>query len=123
LRVADISRKPSVPSIAFFFRLKKSLSTLMLINALSFASRQRTSARKRLYDEFRQGQIKILVVSKVVNFAVDLPDASVMIRSQVHLVRARRKRSDWGAFFDPKIEHLISIRWCRRGLLRQQSFS
>lgn len=35
---------------------------------------------ERLYDEFRQGRIKILVVSKVANFAVDLPDASVMIR-------------------------------------------
>jgi len=36
--------------------------------------------REKLYDEFRQGRIKILVVSKVANFAVDLPDASVMIQ-------------------------------------------
>ncbi len=36
--------------------------------------------RERLYAEFRQGSINILVVSKVANFAVDLPDASVMIQ-------------------------------------------
>ncbi|MCG7847833.1 MAG: hypothetical protein MIO93_01450, partial [ANME-2 cluster archaeon] len=36
--------------------------------------------REKLYDEFRRGHIKILVVSKVANFAVDLPDASVMIQ-------------------------------------------
>ncbi|MDP2841510.1 MAG: helicase-associated domain-containing protein, partial [Candidatus Methanoperedens sp.] len=36
--------------------------------------------REKLYDEFRQGRIKILVVSKVANFALDLPDASVMIQ-------------------------------------------
>ena len=40
----------------------------------------RHDERERLYDEFRQGRINILVVSKVANFAVDLPDASVMIQ-------------------------------------------
>jgi DNA excision repair protein ERCC-3 len=40
----------------------------------------RDDERERLYDEFRQGRIRILVVSKVANFAVDLPDASVMIQ-------------------------------------------
>ncbi|MGP8323789.1 MAG: DNA repair helicase XPB [Methanosarcinaceae archaeon] len=36
--------------------------------------------REKLYDKFKQGCINILVVSKVANFAVDLPDASVMIQ-------------------------------------------
>jgi DNA excision repair protein ERCC-3 len=40
----------------------------------------REDEREKLYEEFRQGRIKILVVSKVANFAVDLPDASVMIQ-------------------------------------------
>src|SRR6185312_16349587 len=34
----------------------------------------------KLYDQFRQGKIKRLVVSKVANFAIDLPDASVAIQ-------------------------------------------
>lgn len=36
--------------------------------------------REILYTEFREGYIKVLVVSKVANFAVDLPDANVMIQ-------------------------------------------
>ncbi len=36
--------------------------------------------REKLYGDFRKGLIKILVVSKVANFAVDLPDANVMIQ-------------------------------------------
>ncbi len=36
--------------------------------------------RERLYDSFREGDINVLVVSKVANFAIDLPDASVAIQ-------------------------------------------
>jgi DNA excision repair protein ERCC-3 len=36
--------------------------------------------RERLYAEFRRGALPVLVVSKVANFAIDLPDASVAIQ-------------------------------------------
>jgi len=36
--------------------------------------------REKLYAAFKQGAIKVLIVSKVANFAVDLPDANVMIQ-------------------------------------------
>src|SRR5260221_3139255 len=36
--------------------------------------------REKLYEQFRQGEIKRLVVSKVANFAIDLPDANVAIQ-------------------------------------------
>jgi len=41
-----------------------------------------TSQRKRdkLFSEFKAGKLKVLAVSKVANFAVDLPDASVAIQ-------------------------------------------
>ncbi len=41
-----------------------------------------TSNKKRdeIYDQFRRGEIKALIVSKVANFAIDLPDASVAIQ-------------------------------------------
>lgn len=35
--------------------------------------------REKLYEQFRIGEVKILVVSKVANFSIDLPDASVAI--------------------------------------------
>ncbi|NUL48463.1 DEAD/DEAH box helicase [Cellulosimicrobium funkei] len=36
--------------------------------------------RQRLFDEFRAGRIEVLVVSKVANFSIDLPEASVAIQ-------------------------------------------
>ncbi len=36
--------------------------------------------RDELYQLFREGEIRVLVVSKVANFAIDLPDASVAIQ-------------------------------------------
>ncbi len=36
--------------------------------------------RDELYSKFRKGELKVLVVSKVANFAIDLPDASVAIQ-------------------------------------------
>jgi DNA excision repair protein ERCC-3 len=36
--------------------------------------------RIQLYEEFKKGKISILIVSKVANFAIDLPDASVAIQ-------------------------------------------
>lgn len=38
------------------------------------------SERDRIFADFRNGLIKVLVVSKVANFAIDLPDASMAIQ-------------------------------------------
>jgi len=39
-----------------------------------------TRERERLYAAFRTGEVKLLIVSKVANFAIDLPDANVAIQ-------------------------------------------
>jgi len=36
--------------------------------------------REKLYEQFRRGEIKRLIVSKVANFAIDLPEANVAIQ-------------------------------------------
>jgi DNA excision repair protein ERCC-3 len=36
--------------------------------------------RERIYGDFREGRSRVIVVSKVANFAIDLPDASVAIQ-------------------------------------------
>lgn len=38
------------------------------------------SERDKIYQDFREGKIHVLVVSKVANFAIDLPDASLAIQ-------------------------------------------
>jgi len=42
--------------------------------------RTSTRERERLYNAFRNGEEKLLIVSKVANFAIDLPDANVAIQ-------------------------------------------
>lgn len=41
---------------------------------------QKQREREALYEAFREGRIPVLVVSKVANFSVDLPDANVAIQ-------------------------------------------
>ncbi|NUL44249.1 DEAD/DEAH box helicase [Cellulosimicrobium funkei] len=50
------------------------LKAPVLTGATSVAERQ------RLFGEFREGRIDVLVVSKVANFSIDLPEASVAIQ-------------------------------------------
>lgn len=50
-----------------------------LLNAPIITGKTKNSMRDQIYADFRQGKIKVLVVSKVANFAIDLPDASMAI--------------------------------------------
>ena len=51
-----------------------------LLSAPIITGKTPNSERDRIYNQFRNGEIKLLVVSKVANFAIDLPDASVAIQ-------------------------------------------
>lgn len=51
-----------------------------LLNAPLITGKTSTADRDKLYAQFRQGEVRVLVVSKVANFAIDLPDASMAIQ-------------------------------------------
>ncbi len=50
------------------------------INAPIITGKTPQKDRLELFKQFREGKIKVLVVSKVANFAIDLPDANVAIQ-------------------------------------------
>lgn len=50
------------------------------LNAPIITGKTPNSERDKIYSDFRDGKIHVLVVSKVANFAIDLPDASVAIQ-------------------------------------------
>jgi DNA excision repair protein ERCC-3 len=50
------------------------------LNAPIIQGSTRNTEREKLFDEFRRGELKILVVSKVANFSIDLPEATVAIQ-------------------------------------------
>lgn len=50
------------------------------LKAPLITGKMKNSMREKLYSDFRTGRIKVLVVSKVANYAIDLPDANVAIQ-------------------------------------------
>ncbi len=50
------------------------------LDAPLITGKTRVSMRQELYDAFRAGEIPVLVVSKVANFSIDLPQARVAIQ-------------------------------------------
>ncbi|MFF2552878.1 DNA repair helicase XPB [Nocardia sp. NPDC058058] len=50
------------------------------LNAPVIQGSTTTKEREKLFDAFRQGEIPVLVVSKVANFSIDLPEASVAVQ-------------------------------------------
>ncbi|WP_018294411.1 DNA repair helicase XPB [Mariprofundus ferrooxydans] len=50
------------------------------LGAPLISGRMSSPERERLYAAFRAGELRLLVVSKVANYAIDLPDASIAIQ-------------------------------------------
>jgi len=64
--------------------------------------------RERLYGAFRKGHIKLLVVSKVANFAVDLPDANVAIQVSGTFGSRQEEAQRLGRILRPKKNNSIA---------------
>jgi len=62
------------------------------------------SKREELYEKFRTREIRVLVVSKVGNFAVDLPDASVAIQVSGTFGSRQEEAQRLGRILRPKAE-------------------
>ncbi len=60
------------------------------------------SERERLYQEFRDGVTKVLVVSKVANFSVDLPEATVAIQVSGSFGSRQEEAQRLGRLLRPK---------------------
>ncbi len=69
--------------------------------------------RGKLYEQFRQGEVKLLVVSKVANFAIDLPDANVAIQISGTFGSRQEEAQRLGRILRPKTDgslaHFYSI--------------
>ncbi|MBA2550072.1 MAG: DEAD/DEAH box helicase [Nocardioidaceae bacterium] len=60
--------------------------------------------RQQLFAEFRTGQIELLVVSKVANFSVDLPEASVAIQVSGSFGSRQEEAQRLGRLLRPKAD-------------------
>jgi DNA excision repair protein ERCC-3 len=60
--------------------------------------------REELYARFKRGEIKVLVVSKVANFAIDLPDATVAIQVSGTFGSRQEEAQRLGRILRPKAD-------------------
>src|SRR6266852_7376241 len=60
--------------------------------------------REKLYEQFRRGEIKHMVVSKVANFAIDLPDANVAIQVSGTFGSRQEEAQRLGRILRPKAD-------------------
>jgi DNA excision repair protein ERCC-3 len=74
------------------------------INAPLISGAMKTRERDVLYNKFRNGEVQILVVSKVANFSVDLPDASVAIQVSGTFGSRQEEAQRLGRIMRPKQE-------------------
>ncbi|MBI5093290.1 MAG: helicase-associated domain-containing protein [Candidatus Hydrogenedentes bacterium] len=70
----------------------------------------RTANREReeLYGAFREGKVKLLIVSKVANFAIDLPDANVAIQVSGTFGSRQEEAQRLGRILRPKSEGTVA---------------
>jgi DNA excision repair protein ERCC-3 len=60
--------------------------------------------REILYSQFRTGEIKCLVVSKVANFSIDLPEASIAIQVSGTFGSRQEEAQRLGRILRPKFD-------------------
>ncbi len=69
--------------------------------------------REKLFDAFREGEISVLVVSKVANFSIDLPEATVAIQVSGTFGSRQEEAQRLGRVLRPKADghqaHFYSV--------------
>jgi DNA excision repair protein ERCC-3 len=72
-----------------------------------------TAEREDLYNRFRKGQVRQLILSKVGNFAIDLPDANVLIQVSGTFGSRQEEAQRLGRILRPKaggeVAHFYSL--------------
>ena len=79
--VSELVKKFSKENILIIGQYLDQLNNIAkLLGAPIITGKTPNAERDKIYAEFRSGKIHVLVVSKVANFAIDLPDASMAIQ-------------------------------------------
>lgn len=83
------------------------------LKAPLITGKMKNETREKLYADFRAGSIKILVVSKVANYAINLPDANVAIQVSGTFGSRQEEAQRLGRLLRPKkmgvFSHFYSI--------------
>ncbi len=79
-----------------------------MLNAALITGETTVRERERLFDQLRRGEINRLVVSKVANFSIDLPDANVAIQVSGTFGSRQEEAQRLGRILRPKKHGLLA---------------
>ncbi|WP_367132920.1 DNA repair helicase XPB [Saccharothrix sp. HUAS TT1] len=77
---AVLDRHPGEPALVIGAYLDQLESLGEALDAPVIQGSTKNKEREALFDRFRRGELRTLVVSKVANFSIDLPEASVAVQ-------------------------------------------
>jgi DNA excision repair protein ERCC-3 len=77
-------------------------SLARMLNAPLITGKTPNSEREKIYGAFRRGETRVIVVSKVANFAIDLPDASMAIQVSGSFGSRQEEAQRLGRILRPK---------------------
>ncbi|MEO6090397.1 MAG: DNA repair helicase XPB [Umezawaea sp.] len=77
---AILDKHPGEPTLVIGAYLDQLDELGAALNAPIIQGSTKNKEREALFDAFRKGEIRVLVVSKVANFSIDLPEASVAVQ-------------------------------------------
>jgi DNA excision repair protein ERCC-3 len=80
LTAALLARHPGEPALVIGSQIDGLEELARHLDAPLVTGRTAEAVRERLYDQLRRGELPVLVVSKVANFALDLPEVSVAVQ-------------------------------------------
>ncbi|MCL2230673.1 MAG: DEAD/DEAH box helicase [Treponema sp.] len=73
-----------------------------LLNAPLITGKTPNAERERIYSSFKKGEVRVIVVSKVANFAIDLPDASMAVQVSGSFGSRQEEAQRLGRILRPK---------------------
>jgi len=73
-----------------------------LLKAPLITGKAPNTERERIYGAFKKGEVRVIVVSKVANFAIDLPDASMAIQVSGSFGSRQEEAQRLGRILRPK---------------------
>jgi DNA excision repair protein ERCC-3 len=77
-------------------------SLAKILNVPIITGKTPNAERERIYTSFKKGEVRVIVVSKVANFAIDLPDASMAIQVSGSFGSRQEEAQRLGRILRPK---------------------
>ncbi|MBB6636443.1 DNA repair helicase XPB [Cohnella thailandensis] len=97
-----LSRHPEQPTLIIGQYLDQLNSVARGLRLPIITGSTPQSERQKLFDRFNRGEISVLAVSKVANFAVDLPDAAIAIQISGSFGSRQEEAQRLGRILRPK---------------------